>query len=90
MPRASTSERSGRPAEGIADSAYHSDQTTVLDTMAGGVFVGRQRELGRLKVALEDALLGRGRLVMVVGEPSIGKNCPKTPPLSHYQGKMPS
>ena len=36
-------------------------------------FVGRQREMGELKVALEDAMSGRGRLVMLVGEPGIGK-----------------
>ena len=44
-----------------------------LDSLAGGVFVGRQREMGELKAALEDALSGRGRLVMLVGEPGIGK-----------------
>ncbi len=44
-----------------------------LDSLAGGVFVGRQREMGDLKAALEDALSGRGRLVMLVGEPGIGK-----------------
>ena len=36
-------------------------------------FVGRQRELGELVSALDDALAGRGRLVMLVGEPGIGK-----------------
>jgi len=44
-----------------------------LDGLAGGVFVGRQREMGELKAALEDALSGRGRLVTLVGEPGIGK-----------------
>ena len=44
-----------------------------LDSLAGGVFVGRQREMGDLKAALEDALSGRGRLVTLVGEPGIGK-----------------
>ena len=34
-----------------------------LDSLAGGVFVGRQREMGELKGCLEDALSGRGRLV---------------------------
>jgi predicted ATPase len=37
------------------------------------VFVGRQHELGELKAMLEDALLGHGRLVMITGEPGIGK-----------------
>ena len=36
-------------------------------------FVGRQRELEELKAALEESLAGRGRLVMLVGEPGIGK-----------------
>ena len=49
------------------------DDAHALDSLAGGVFVGRQRELGDLKAALEDALSGRGRLVTLVGEPGIGK-----------------
>jgi tetratricopeptide (TPR) repeat protein len=38
-----------------------------------GVFVGRQREMGELMAALADAQAGQGRLVMLVGEPGIGK-----------------
>ena len=49
------------------------DDQHSLDSLAGGVFVGRQREMGELKAALEDALSGKGRLVMLVGEPGIGK-----------------
>jgi len=52
--------------EGISD-------PHALDSLAGGVFVGRQREMGDLKACLEDALSGRGRMVMLVGEPGIGK-----------------
>ena len=37
------------------------------------IFVGRQREMAELTAALEDALSGRGRLVMLAGEPGIGK-----------------
>ncbi|MCH7906717.1 MAG: protein kinase [Chloroflexi bacterium] len=48
------------------------DQTS-LDSLAGGVFVGRQREMDQLKGALEDVLGGRGRLITLVGEPGIGK-----------------
>ena len=51
-----------------APSAGHS-----LDRLAGGVFVGRQREMGELKACLEDSLSGRGRIVTLVGEPGIGK-----------------
>ena len=44
-----------------------------LDRLATGVFVGREKELDELRAGLEDALSGRGRLVMLVGEPGIGK-----------------
>ena len=36
-------------------------------------FVGRRREIGELVSALDDALAGHGRLVMLAGEPGIGK-----------------
>jgi len=62
----SASPPSERGDEGISD--HHA-----LDSLASGVFVGRQREMGELKAALEDALSGRGRLVTLVGEPGIGK-----------------
>ena len=42
----------------------------------GSVFVGRQREMAELTSALNDALSGQGRLVMLVGEPGIGKTRP--------------
>ena len=38
-----------------------------------GMFVGRRGELGELKAALEDTISGHGRLVMLAGEPGIGK-----------------
>jgi DNA-binding SARP family transcriptional activator len=37
-------------------------------------FVGRERELGELATCLEDACLGHGRLVLLSGEPGIGKS----------------
>ena len=49
------------------------EEAQPLDSLAGGVFVGRQREMGELKACLEDALSGRGRLVTLVGEPGIVK-----------------
>lgn len=56
----------------VADDS-HEDQNTSLDSMAGGVFVGRHREMDQLKSIFEDVLSGRGRLVTLVGEPGIGK-----------------
>ncbi|MCH8230672.1 MAG: serine/threonine-protein kinase PknK, partial [Chloroflexi bacterium] len=44
-----------------------------LDSMAGGVFVGRQREMDQLKSIFEGVLSGKGRMVTLVGEPGIGK-----------------
>ena len=38
-----------------------------------GPLVGRERELGEATGALEGAVSGRGRLLMLVGEPGIGK-----------------
>ena len=49
------------------------EESRSLDSLAGGVFVGRQREMGELKASLEEALAGHGRLAMLVGEPGIGK-----------------
>ncbi|HYI35917.1 MAG TPA: BTAD domain-containing putative transcriptional regulator [Thermoleophilaceae bacterium] len=39
-----------------------------------GTFVGRERELAQLAGALDDALAGRGRMVLIQGEPGIGKS----------------
>lgn len=39
----------------------------------GPAFIGRERELETLHQALQAALLGRGQLVLLVGEPGIGK-----------------
>jgi DNA-binding SARP family transcriptional activator len=39
-----------------------------------GVFVGRASELAELLSGLDDALAGRGRLFLLVGEPGIGKS----------------
>ena len=39
----------------------------------GQILVGRQRESDELKAALDDAVSGQGRLIMLAGEPGIGK-----------------
>ncbi len=36
-------------------------------------FIGRQREMATLTAALDDLLTGRGQMVMLAGEPGIGK-----------------
>ncbi|MFQ6028718.1 MAG: AAA family ATPase, partial [Dehalococcoidia bacterium] len=53
----------------LAEQALSSSQ--VIPVSSG--FVGRQRELGELRAALEESLIGHGQLVMLVGEPGIGK-----------------
>ena len=49
------------------------DRQTSLDSMAGGVFVGRQGEMDQLRSIFEEVLSGKGRMVMLAGEPGIGK-----------------
>jgi class 3 adenylate cyclase len=44
-----------------------------LDRLASGVFVGREEQLATLHRALEDTLSGKGRVLLLVGEPGIGK-----------------
>jgi predicted ATPase len=61
----------GEDGEGEATDEVAADNP--LEGLAGGVFVGRDRELGEMRGALEDALAGRGRLLLLVGEPGIGK-----------------
>jgi len=40
----------------------------------GRIFVGRKLELGELRVGLHRALAGRGGVILVAGEPGIGKS----------------
>ncbi len=65
--------------------AAEADEAHALDSLAGGVFVGRQREMGELKACLEDAFSGHGRMVTLVGEPGIGKTRTATE-LTTYAG----
>ncbi len=44
-----------------------------LEGLAGGVFVGREPELAELRAAADEALGGRAQLVLLAGEPGIGK-----------------
>ena len=62
---AALEEQSAEPAE--------ERRANPLESLAGGVFVGRERELERLREAVDSALAGRGSLQLLVGEPGIGK-----------------
>jgi predicted ATPase len=44
-----------------------------LARLASGVFVGREREMAALRASVEEALSGSGRLLLLGGEPGIGK-----------------
>ncbi len=63
----------------LAISREEGSQTGILvpahsqHSIGGRPFVGRQQERKQLEIALEDALDRRGRIVMLVGEPGIGK-----------------
>jgi tetratricopeptide (TPR) repeat protein len=58
-----------------ATSAEHSAPQPLnpLDRLAGGVFVGRERELETLRAGFDRAMSGRGQVLLLVGEPGIGK-----------------
>ena len=51
------------------------------------IFVGRQQELGELKVALQAALAGQGSVVTLAGEPGIGKTRTARELASYAQGQ---
>jgi len=63
----------------VAGGLQAAPQEPVADAAAGrqagvwGRFVGRRDEMEQLKAALEGMLSGHGSLVMLVGEPGIGK-----------------
>ncbi len=44
-----------------------------LERLAGGIFVGREGETQQVRSALDRALSGQGNLVLLAGEPGIGK-----------------
>jgi tetratricopeptide (TPR) repeat protein len=56
---------------------YNRPVTSVIEqggSRPGGVFVGRERELAELGAALDGAEAGRGSLLLLIGEPGIGKS----------------
>jgi class 3 adenylate cyclase/DNA polymerase III delta prime subunit len=44
-----------------------------LDRLASGVFVGREHEVEELRAGVDATLSGQGRILLLVGEPGIGK-----------------
>jgi class 3 adenylate cyclase len=59
-------------AEGPATDGASREENP-LDRLAGGVFVGREREIEQMREATDAAMRGSGGLVLLVGEPGIGK-----------------
>jgi serine/threonine protein kinase len=57
------------PSEAAAEPV----EANPLDRLASGVFVGREPELTQARDCLDAALSGRGQLLLLVGEPGIGK-----------------
>ena len=57
-----------------AEQVLATSGVTALQSVPWGRFVGRRDEMSQLKAALESALSGRGSIVMLVGEPGIGKS----------------
>ncbi|MEK6323100.1 MAG: protein kinase [Acidobacteriota bacterium] len=62
----------GSSAPTAAERAVQQDAKS-LSRLAGGVFIGREQETKELRVALNETLLGKGHLFMLVGEPGSGK-----------------
>src|SRR2546428_1551431 len=55
------------------NSARDEHEKVAASRLTSGVFVGRERELDVLRGGLDRSAAGRGSVVMVVGEPGVGK-----------------
>ena len=70
-----------RNAQEISDRSFNSDAQSLIEALEAPEpelperddFVGRQREMAELRTALDAAMAGRGQMVMLSGEPGIGK-----------------
>ncbi len=60
-------------AAGPAEAPEPGPAENPLASLAGGVFVGREHELEEMRTMLDDALHGQGRLLLLTGDPGIGK-----------------
>ena len=59
------------------------ERSSLPYTPSRAVSVGRRLEKAELRSALDNAMAGHGRIVMLMGEPSIGKTC-TAQELSYY------
>jgi tetratricopeptide (TPR) repeat protein len=78
--RPASAEEVRKSLESVTPSSSPRQQTVAQELPAGGdnplyrrTFVGRENEVRQLQQAFDAALSGQGGLVMVVGEPGIGK-----------------
>ena len=70
-----------RNAQEVSDRSFRSDVQSLIEaleapepeTQESDGFVGRQSEMAELGAALDAAMAGRGQMVMLSGEPGIGK-----------------
>ena len=61
---------------GSSSSGMHTSSLSIdsLEDMVDGVFVGRDEQMAVLRSGLEETMSGRGRFLMIEGEPGIGKS----------------
>ena len=70
-----------RNAQEVSDRSFRSDVQSLIEaleapepeTQESDDFVGRQSEMAELGAALDAAIAGRGQMIMLSGEPGIGK-----------------
>ena len=72
-PASAAAVRSELSGVDLSAPAAATEHQNPLDRLARGVFVGREAELQQVRAALDQAILGSGGAVLLVGEPGIGK-----------------
>ncbi|MHB8573801.1 MAG: AAA family ATPase [Dehalococcoidia bacterium] len=75
-PAAASSPAAGSPAPARTEAATAAPRAAPAQPLTlpeASTFVGRADELGKLRTALAAAIAGQGRLVLLAGEPGIGK-----------------
>ena len=60
-------------ASAAIDEMTEKSESSSLGRLPESVFIGRQQEMSELSAALDAAFAGHGQLVMLVGQPGIGK-----------------